>query len=94
MKRNLESRVEMLVPVEDLAGRQRLRAILDLQLAPNRNQWIMHSDGSYVRSDVDARDRGSQQAMMDWVAVEHPSPAPRRKRHTRYARRSSPPVVV
>ena len=37
MKRNLEHRVETLVPVEDAAARQALRAVLDLQLTPNRN---------------------------------------------------------
>jgi polyphosphate kinase len=94
MKRNLESRVEILVPIEDVAGRQRLRAMLDLQLAPNRNAWIMQSDGRYVRSEVDARGRGAQQALMDSVAVEHASPAPRRKRRARYARRTSVPVAL
>jgi len=46
MKRNLESRVEGLVPIEDAGGRQRLRAILDMQLAPNRNAWNMLYDGA------------------------------------------------
>jgi polyphosphate kinase len=88
MKRNLESRVEVLVPVEDSTCRQRLRAVLDLQLAPNRNQWIMQSDGSYVRADVDAADKGCQAALMDWLLVDHP--APRRRRLTsRYARRTA-----
>ena len=50
MKRNLEGRVEVLAPVDDVLGRQALRALLDLQLAPNRNQWRMQPDGEYVRS--------------------------------------------
>ena len=49
MKRNLESRVEVLVPVEDPALRQELRAILDTQLAPKRGAWEMQPDGSYVQ---------------------------------------------
>jgi polyphosphate kinase len=94
MKRNLESRVEVLMPIEDAAGRQRLRTILDLQLAPNRNAWIMQSDGTYVRSPVDEGDRGCQQALMDWVSRDHASPAPRRMRRARYARRTSAPAVA
>ena len=35
MKRNLESRVEVIAPVEDPALRKELRAVLDCQLAPN-----------------------------------------------------------
>jgi polyphosphate kinase len=88
MKRNLESRVEVLVPVEDTTCRQRLRAVLDLQLAPNRNAWIMQADGRYVRAEVDRDDKGCQAALMDWLLVDHP--APRRRRLTsRYARRSA-----
>ena len=49
MKRNLESRVEVVVPVESPALRAELRAILDIQLANRRNVWDMQSDGSYVQ---------------------------------------------
>jgi polyphosphate kinase len=84
MKRNLESRVEVLVPVEYASGRQRLRAMLDLQLAPNRNAWVMQSDGSYLRLEADDRAGGCQQALLDWIAVE-PLPAPRRRYRRRLA---------
>ena len=96
MKRNLESRVEVLVPIDDTAARQRLRAMLDLQLAPNRNAWTMRADGGYAKSRADERDRGCQSALMDWLVVQHPSPAPRRKRRVpaRYARRSPAPAVA
>jgi polyphosphate kinase len=50
MTRNLDSRVEVLVPVEDPQLRKELRTVLDCQLSPNRCQWEMRSDGSYVRS--------------------------------------------
>jgi polyphosphate kinase len=50
MKRNLESRVEVVAPVEDVQLRKELRTVLDSQLKPNRCQWVMQSDGSYVRS--------------------------------------------
>jgi polyphosphate kinase len=91
MKRNLESRVEVLVPIEDGIARRRLRAMLDLQLTANRDAWVMHADGSYTRAEADARDRGCQQAFMEWLLSEPPGPNARRgRRHTaRYARRAA-----
>lgn len=52
MSRNLESRVEVLVPVEAPALRAELRAILDIQLADARAGWRMQPDGSYVKEAV------------------------------------------
>jgi polyphosphate kinase len=52
MSRNLESRVEVLVPVEAPALRAELRAILDVQLADARAGWRMQPDGSYAKADV------------------------------------------
>jgi len=49
MKRNLESRVEVVVPVESPTLRAELQTILDIQLADRRNVWDMQSDGSYVQ---------------------------------------------
>ena len=43
MKRNLESRVEVLAPVEDPRLQKELRAILDLQLADQRGAWDMRA---------------------------------------------------
>ncbi len=54
MKRNLESRVEVLVPVESPRLRARLREILDTQLANRRSGWWMQPDGSYRRERDDA----------------------------------------
>src|SRR5208283_3163055 len=50
MTRNLESRVEVVVPVEDPKLRKELRTVIDSQLEPNRCQWTLLSDGSYTRS--------------------------------------------
>lgn len=47
MKRNLESRVEVLVPVEQVGLRQQLRSILDAHDADRRSAWDMQPDGSY-----------------------------------------------
>ena len=49
MTRNLESRVEVVAPVERPALRAQLRHILDLQLGDRRNAWDMRSDGTYVQ---------------------------------------------
>ena len=49
MQRNLESRVEVCVPVEAPKLRKQLRQWLDLQLANKRNVWEMQADGSYVQ---------------------------------------------
>ncbi len=41
MKRNLEARVEVVVPIEDKKLQQRLREILDVQLTNKRSVWDM-----------------------------------------------------
>jgi polyphosphate kinase len=46
--RNLDERVELIAPVEDLALQQQLIYILHEALADNRLAWDLHSDGSYV----------------------------------------------
>ncbi|TWT59218.1 polyphosphate kinase 1 [Allorhodopirellula solitaria] len=49
MPRNLDRRVELLVPVNDPAIRRRLREMLQLHFRDNQNAWSMQSDGSYER---------------------------------------------
>jgi polyphosphate kinase len=49
MQRNLEHRVEVVVPVEDPVLRQDLRAFLDIQLNDRRSAWEMQADGSYLQ---------------------------------------------
>lgn len=46
MQRNLESRVEIAVPVEAAKLKKQLRQLLDLQLKNQRNVWEMEADGS------------------------------------------------
>jgi len=47
MQRNLESRVEVIVPVERLKLQRELRQFLDIQLTDKRSAWEMRPDGSY-----------------------------------------------
>src|SRR5689334_21910570 len=49
MQRNLEKRVEVLAPIEDVRLQAELRHILDTQLNDQRGAWDMQSDGSYVQ---------------------------------------------
>src|SRR5258707_6115733 len=49
MQRNLEKRVEGLVPIEDPRLHAELRFILDTELSDQRGAWDMQADGSYVQ---------------------------------------------
>jgi polyphosphate kinase len=51
MKRNLESRVEVVTPVDDPRLQQELRLILDAQLSSRRNVWELQADGSYTERE-------------------------------------------
>ena len=88
MKRNLESRVEVVVPVEDPTLRHELRAMLDAQLAPGRGSWLMQSDGTYVpRWTTEARP-STQQVQIDLASKRQKDGTRRRKRRPRsFARR-------
>jgi polyphosphate kinase len=48
MKRNLESRVEVVAPVENPKLQDELRLILDVQLSSQKHAWLMQPDGSYL----------------------------------------------
>ena len=64
MQRNLEKRVEVLIPVEDPRLQAELRHLLDTQLSDQRGAWDMLPDGSYLqRSSPGAKH--SQVQMID-----------------------------
>ncbi len=66
MSRNLDYRVEAIVPVEDARAQEELKTILDLQLGDNVKAWDMQPDGSYVQRTpgVGAEPRSSQELLM------------------------------
>ncbi|MEY4514352.1 MAG: polyphosphate kinase [Pseudomonadota bacterium] len=57
MTRNLDSRVEVLVPIEPPELREELRNMLTMQLTDRRAAWEMRPDGSYVQRTAKATDR-------------------------------------
>jgi polyphosphate kinase len=67
MKRNLESRVEVVTPVDHPELQQELRQILEVQLNDRRTAWDMQSDGGYVQRMPGENDdpRGSQQVLIE-----------------------------
>ncbi|MCG6889544.1 MAG: polyphosphate kinase 1 [Gammaproteobacteria bacterium] len=66
MKRNLEHRVEVLVPVELPELQAGLRNILDTLLSSKHSVWQMNSDGSYTRLvGSDESGASSQQALIE-----------------------------
>jgi polyphosphate kinase len=66
MTRNLNRRVEAVVPIEDPKLQRELRMILDIQLQDNRHAWDMHPDGQYVqrRPSEGEAERSSQSLLM------------------------------
>jgi polyphosphate kinase len=85
MKRNLESRVEVLAPVENEELRAQLRFLIDTQLNDRRGAWEMSADGSYMqRVPADGDDAlHSQQVLADWSKERHREATRLRKRKTR-----------
>jgi polyphosphate kinase len=89
MKRNLESRIEVVVPVEDPLLRQDLRAVLDAQLTAAAGAWDMQPDGSYRRREGGEPAKTSQQVLIDLADKRSKdSTRLRRRRPKGFARRS------
>ena len=52
MPRNLDHRIEVLVPVENARVRQDVHAILDSALADDTNSWLLSPDGAWTRASA------------------------------------------
>jgi polyphosphate kinase len=90
MKRNLESRVEVVVPIEDANLRAELRSVLDIQLGESCDSWRMGDDGSYVqqRAEAAGRPRSCQQALVELAQRRQKEAGRLRKRRPKgFARR-------
>jgi len=51
MDRNLDRRVEAVVPVEDGEARHRLASIIEVLLADDRRSWQLLPDGTWKRTE-------------------------------------------
>ena len=51
MERNLDRRVEAVVPIEDMEARARIQAALTIMLADDRRSWQLGADGTYRRTE-------------------------------------------
>ena len=81
MPRNLDRRVEILVPIENTSARQELQAILDSVFADDVHAWVLAEDGSWAPLMPKKPEKvvDHQKAMMKRAQVR--------------ARRQSPPRV-
>jgi polyphosphate kinase len=80
MPRNLDHRLEVVVPIEDLRAQQRLSAVFDALLADNAQAWELQPEGTWqrLRPKKDERQRPAQSALM-------------RSSRARFRRRTAPP---
>lgn len=93
MQRNLESRVEVLCPVDEPRHCQEIQSILDLQLEDQRSAWEMDADGSYTqRSPKKSDGPGCQEILIERAEKRLRSATRLRKRKPKgIARRSFSP---
>jgi polyphosphate kinase len=64
MPRNLDSRVELVAPVEDAAIKAELLDVLERCLADNANSWELDSDGCWSRRRPNGELRNAQEELM------------------------------
>jgi polyphosphate kinase len=68
MPRNLNRRVEALVPVDDPRLKARLEQVIDVELSDDALAWAMNPDGSWTKvPNIEDRD---SQLILEQLAVE------------------------
>ncbi len=68
MKRNLESRVEIITPIVDKFLKKELRLILNTLLDDDVDSWQMHADGSYsLKRPGDSEKHGCQHLFIEFA---------------------------
>jgi polyphosphate kinase len=80
MPRNLDNRLELVVPVENERLRARLSSVFDTLLGDNASAWELESDGSWKRRKPSKgeRARPTQQVLMRVASRPRRRPAKRR----------------
>jgi polyphosphate kinase len=79
MPRNLDSRVELVAPVEDAALKAELLDVLERCFADNSNSWELDSDGTWTRHAPEGEVRSVQEELMarhSARAAEHLATSP------------------
>ncbi len=56
MSRNLDRRVELLIPIDDVGSKRQLLSVLEQHLLDNFCAWTMHADGSYSKKNGKANE--------------------------------------
>ncbi|NEP12997.1 MAG: RNA degradosome polyphosphate kinase [Symploca sp. SIO2C1] len=69
MPRNLDRRVEAVVPLEDPVVIKDLQEILGVMLADNRQAWDLQTDGQYIQREPteDTQEQNAQKLLMEMV---------------------------
>lgn len=70
MPRNLDRRVELLVPIEEPAGKRVCLGALDAYFQDNQNSWVLQADGQYVRRTAESEQPFRVQQFQYESAVE------------------------
>ena len=60
MRRNLDRRIEAVVPIEDLILKEQLYKLLNIYMTDNYFSWIMKQDGSYAKKPIASKIHKSQ----------------------------------
>ena len=58
MPRNLDHRIEILVPIDDARSQQLLKRTFDSIMQDTRQSWVLHSDGKWQRVRTKKGERG------------------------------------
>jgi polyphosphate kinase len=72
MPRNLDTRVELVAPVEDPVLKAELHDTLERCLADDSNAWVLGSDGTWTRRDGGTRSAHRElmeRALTEWAAA-------------------------
>ncbi len=85
MKRNLDSRVEVVAPVEDETIREELRLMLNVQLADRRSAWDMDGNGMYTQRQPrdDSQSEGAQDTLIAVAEKRYEAVASREQKKVR-----------
>ena len=70
MPRNLDRRVEALVPIEDDRLREEIDELLNICLSDNRQAWEMQSDGTYIQRQPEKGHKLSTHKMLMKKALQ------------------------